>query len=123
MIRFINFNSSKPKGLYTYYHICIHMAETVSVRIDKSELKEINEISKLEKKTKSSVLREVLEKGIKEKKLELALEKFRKNEATAWKAARMADIPLTVFMDILVQRGIDFHYGVKELKEDFEGLI
>ena len=99
------------------------MAETISVRIDKLELKEINEISKLEKKTKSSVLREVLEKGIKEKKLELALEKFRKNEATAWKAARMADVPLTVFMDILVQRGIDFHYGVKELKEDFEGLI
>ena len=99
------------------------MAETVSVRIDKLELKEINEISKLEKKTKSSVLREVLERGIKEKKLELALEKFRKNEATAWKAARMAGIPLTVFMDILVQRGIDFHYGVKELEEDFEGLI
>ena len=99
------------------------MAETVSVRLDKLELKEINEISKLEKKTRSSVLREVLEKGIKEKKLELALEKFRKNEATAWKAARMADIPLTAFMDILVQRGIDFHYGLKELKEDFEGLI
>ena len=99
------------------------MAETVSVRIDKSELKEINEISKLEKKTKSSVLREVLEKGIKEKQLEQSLDKFRKDEATAWKAARMADIPLTAFMDILVQRGIDFHYGVKELKEDFEGLI
>ena len=99
------------------------MAETVSVRIDKSELKEINDLSKIEKKTKSSVLREVLEKGLKEKKLELALEKFRNNEVTAWKAARMADIPLTIFMDILVQRGIDFHYGVKELKEDFEGLI
>jgi len=99
------------------------MAETVSVRIDKTELKEINEISKAEKKTKSHVLREVLEKGIKEKKLEIALEKFRKNEATAWKAARMAGIPLTVFLDILVQRGIDFHYGVRELREDFEGLI
>ena len=99
------------------------MAETVSVRIDKTELKDINEISKLEKKTKSSVLREVLEKGIKEKKLEIALEKFRNNEATAWKAARIANVPLTKFMDILVQKGIDFHYGVKELKEDFEGLV
>ena len=99
------------------------MAETISVRIDKSELKEINEISKLEKRTKSSVLREVLEKGIKEKRLEIALEKFRNNEASVGKAARMADIPLTQFMDILVQKGIDFHYGIKELEEDFEGLI
>ena len=85
------------------------MAETVSVRIDKEELSEINNISKLEKKTKSDVLREVLDKGIKEKKLEIALEKFRNNEATAWKAARMADVPLSQFMDILVQGGFDFH--------------
>lgn len=98
------------------------MAETVSVRIDKPELKEIEEISKLEKKTKSNVLREVLEKGIMEKKLDIALEKFRSNEATAWKAARIANIPLTKFMDILVQKGIDFHYGIKELREDFEGI-
>ena len=99
------------------------MAETVSVRIDKRELKEIEEISKIDKNTRSNVLREILDKGVKEKKLEIALEKFRNNEATAWKAARIANIPLTKFMDILVQKGIDFHYGVKELREDFEGLI
>ena len=99
------------------------MAETVSVRIDKEDVKEIDKLSKLEKKTKSHLLREILELGIKDKKLELALEKFRNNEATAWKAARMADIPLTQFMDILVQKGIDFHYGVNEINEDFEGLI
>lgn len=99
------------------------MAETISVRIDKSELKEINEISKLEKKTKSNVLREVLDNGIKAKKMDIALEKFRNKEITAWKAARMANIPLTQFMDLLVQKGIDFHYGLKELREDFEGLI
>ena len=99
------------------------MAETVSVRVGKPELKEIEDISKMENKSKSNVLREVLDKGIKEKKLYIALEKFRNNEITAWKAARIANIPLTKFMDILVQKGIDFHYGVKELREDFEGLI
>ncbi|MCH8003082.1 MAG: UPF0175 family protein [Nanoarchaeota archaeon] len=101
----------------------MNMAETVSVRVDKPDLIEIEKISKLEKKSKSNVLREVIDKGIKEKKLDIALEKFRNNEATAWKAAKIANIPLTRFMDILVQKGIDFHYGVKELKEDFEGLI
>ena len=99
------------------------MAETVSVRVGKPELREIDELSKMENKSKSNVLREVLDKGIKEKKLYIALEKFRNNEVTAWKAARIANIPLTKFMDILVQKGIDFHYGVKELREDFEGLI
>lgn len=99
------------------------MAETVSVRIDKEGLKEINEISKLEKKTKSNVLREVLGKGIKEKKLEIALEKFRDKEASIGKAARIAQMPLSQFMDVLVERNIDFHYGIKELEEDFEGLV
>lgn len=66
------------------------MVETVSVRINKEELKEI------------------------------AIEKFRKNKATAWKAARLAGISLSKFMSILVEKGIDFHYGLKELNEDFE---
>ena len=99
------------------------MAETISVRIGKAELSEINEISRLEKKTKSNVLREVLEKGIKEKKLEIALEKFRNREASVGRAARIADMPLSQFMDMLVENKIDFHYGIKELEEDFEGLI
>ena len=92
----------------------------MSVRIDKMELKEIDKISKMEKKSKSNVLREIVDKGIKEKKLDIAIEKFRKNEATAWKAARLAGLPLSKFMDILVGRDINFHYGTKELKEDFE---
>ena len=99
------------------------MAETVSVRIDKTELQKINEISRLEKKTKSDVLREVLEKGIKEKKLEIALEKFRDKDISVGKAARIAQMPLSQFMDVLVEKNIDFHYGIKELEEDFEGLI
>ncbi|MBI1936161.1 UPF0175 family protein [Candidatus Woesearchaeota archaeon] len=99
------------------------MAETVSVRLDKDDVKEIEELSKLEKKSKSDVLRDVLELGLKDKKLELALEKFRNKEASMGKAARIAEVPLTQFMDILVERNIDFHYGIKELEEDFEGLI
>ena len=57
------------------------------------------------------------------KKLKIALEKFRNNEITASKAAGMAEVPLTQFLDILVQKKINFHYGLKEMKEDFEGLI
>lgn len=117
-------SSVKNRKIYIQVTTYVYtMAETVSVRIDKPGLHEISELSRLEKKTKSTVLREVLEKGIRDKKLEIALQKFRDGGATAWQAARIAGIPLTGFLDVLVQRGIDFHYGLKELKEDFEGLI
>ena len=99
------------------------MAETISVRIPEEELKQIEQISKYEKTSKSEVLRDVLEIGIKNKKLDIALEKFQKNEATAARAARLAEIPLTKFLDILKEKGLEFHYRVKELEEEFEDLL
>ena len=99
------------------------MADSVSVRIDQSDITQLDFIAKYENKSKSEVLREILTYGIKEKKLKLAIKKFNNNEITIGKAAKLADMPLTTFMDILSERKIRFHYGIKELEEDFEGLI
>ncbi len=98
------------------------MAETISVRIQEEEQKEIAALSKLNRRKKSEVLRDVLHRGIRDLKLEFALEKFRNEEATASKAAQLAGIPLTKFFDVLADRKIDLHYSMSELKEDFEGL-
>ncbi len=98
------------------------MAETISVRIGRGELSEIGKLSKEQKRTRSDILREVLEKGIREKKLELALERYRNNEATAAKAAQIAGIPLSRFLDILFEKKIEFHYTLEDFREDIKGL-
>lgn len=97
--------------------------ETVSIRVPQEDLKEIDFISRLEKKKKAEILREILDLGIKDKKLELALEKFRRKEITAWKAARIATIPLTEFLDVLKEENLLFHYSKEELEKEFKGLI
>jgi predicted HTH domain antitoxin len=56
----------------------------------------------------------------KEKRIGTAVEKFHSNEATAWKASRLAGVPLSRFLDILAERGVDMHYRVRELHEDAE---
>ncbi|HLC53900.1 MAG TPA: UPF0175 family protein [Candidatus Nanoarchaeia archaeon] len=99
------------------------MEENVSVRIGKEEMKELDTISSSAQATKSAVLREVLRLGIRQKKLEIALDAFQKNSATAAKAAAIAGVSLSDFLDILKERNISFHYGIEELREDFEGLI
>ena len=99
------------------------MEETISVRIPKEELREIEFILEYENTTKSAILREVIEKGVKEKRLEVALEQFRREEATAWKAAKIAGMPLTKFLDVLVERNIDFHYTKEDLLEDTKDLL
>ena len=98
------------------------MAEAVSVRIPEHELNEIAKISNEEKSTKSSVLREILELGIKNKRIEMALKKYQNGEATAWKAAKLAETPLTHFLDILKQRNLVFNYDIEELRKDFQGI-
>ncbi len=99
------------------------MEETISVRIPRRELKEIEQLSKYVKLSRSAILRNILEMGVKQKMLEVALDKFQKNEITASKAASIAGISLSDFLDILKEKGINFHYGIEELREDFEGLI
>ena len=99
------------------------MEETISVRIPREDLKMIEEASKFVKRKRSDVLRQIVELGVKQVMLEIALEKFQKNEATAWKAARLAGIPLTQFLDILAERKINFHYTLDDLKEDTKDLI
>ncbi len=98
------------------------MDETISVRIPKQNLKEIEFLSEEERRKRSDILREILYQGILKMKLELALKKFQNEEATAWKAATIAGIPLTQFLDILSERKIEFHYGIEELREDFKNI-
>lgn len=95
------------------------MTETLSVRIPREEAMEIEKISRREKTTKSAMLREIVERGMKDKKLAIALDKFLKKEATAWRAARIAGIPLTEFLDIAKEKGLELHYTEEELKEEF----
>jgi len=99
------------------------MDESVSVRISKEDLKEIEFISEEEKRRRSDMLREVIRSGIMNKKLELALRKFQNYEASLSKASEIAGIPLTKFLDILAQRNINFHYDLEELREDFKDLL
>jgi predicted HTH domain antitoxin len=54
--------------------------------------------------------------------LSIAIDKFRSNETTAWKASKLAGVPLSRFLDILAEQGVNFHYGIRELHEDIEGL-
>ncbi len=98
------------------------MEENISVRIPAESMTEIDRILKYKKLNKSALLREILERGIKDKKIEVALEKFQSKEASALKASKIAGIPLTSFLDVLQQKGITFHYTLDDLREDMVDL-
>ena len=99
------------------------MGATVAVRIEDTKLAEIRAISKQENRKNSEVLREALDLGLREKKLAIALEKYRRREISTGKAAEMAGISLSRFLDVLREKNVPFNYAVKDLMKDFEGFI
>ncbi len=99
-----------------------NMGETISMRVGRENLLEISWLSRQEKRKKSDILRDILNRGIKEKKLQMALERYRNNEATAAKAAKIAGIPLSRFLDILFEKKIEFNYSLEDFREDLNGI-
>lgn len=99
------------------------MDATIAVRIAKEKLAEIKAISKEENRKNSEILREALDIGLMEKKLAMALEKYRRREISTGKAAEMAGISLSRFLDVLREKRVPFNYTVKDLMKDFEGFI
>lgn len=97
-------------------------SRTISIRIPIEEYEELKRLTLDTGLGRSTVLREVLDRGIQDKKLDLAIEKYRKREVTLWKAARIAGIPLSKFLDRLDDEGLEYHYTPQDVEEEFEGL-
>src|SRR3990172_420522 len=97
----------------------------ISTRLPPEMKKEIEWYAKKEKIGNTVALRKVLDKGLREIKLEHALEEYRKGKITLWKAASMAGVSLWEMLDIVKEKKIPILYTLKDLKEDiaaaFEG--
>lgn len=98
------------------------MSKVMSVRIPDDLEKSLLEFSEKESKPTSEVIRELLEKGLKEKRIESALELYKKGEVTLWKAASIADVSLWKMIEELKENKIEVQYGQKELEEDLKAL-
>ncbi len=98
------------------------MSETVSVRLPRETLKKLGEVADREGKDRSTVIRELLERGVKEKDIDNAVELYRKGQTTGWRAAQLAGVSLWNFYKILGEKGILIQYSEHDLEEDLKGL-
>ncbi|MEW5937752.1 MAG: UPF0175 family protein [Candidatus Thermoplasmatota archaeon] len=98
------------------------MGDLISVRVHKDLQEELDSLSKAEDKDKSVLIRELLLRGLREKKIERAVKLYHQGKVTLWKAARTADLSLWAMIEILKERRVEIQYGAEELKEDLVGL-
>ncbi len=96
------------------------MTETITLRLPPQTAKKLREIAKKEGKDRSTLIRELLENGVKEKSVEQAVELYRRGQVTAWKAAQSAGVSLWAFYKILEQKGVIIQYSEHDLEQDLK---
>ncbi len=96
------------------------MSKTMSVRMDRDNYQFLHEITKEEGSDLSKAVRDMVTRG----RILLAVERYKKGEASLGRAAKLAGLPLGQLMTILTEFGVegrlereDYLQGLKNLKE------
>jgi len=100
----------------------IQMSKTVSLRLHKRSLSELDELAKLEDKDRSALVREILEVGVREKKIERSLRLYQAGKVSLWKAARLAGLSLWELIEALSSKKIQIQYSEHDLEKDLKAL-
>lgn len=91
------------------------MTKTMSIRMDRENYEFLAEISKQERSDLSKAVRDLVTRG----RVLLAVERYRKGEASLGKAAELAGLPVGQMMTILTEFGVESRIE----KEDYlQGL-
>ena len=96
------------------------MSKTMSVRMDRNNYEFLLEITKEERSDLSKAVRDMVTRG----RILLAVERYKKGEASLGRAAELAGVPLGQMMTILTEYGVesrlekeDYLQGLKNLQK------
>jgi len=95
---------------------------TVSARIPRSQLREVERLADARGVDKSSVVRTLLDLGIRETKLREALDLVRERKVSVWRAARMVGIDYRDMLAALKTHNVPFPLSDKELERELREL-
>lgn len=95
---------------------------TVSARLNQHEAALLDEIAAFEGCDRSTLIKSVLRRGIREIRFEKACEEFRKERATFSRAAQIAGLSQWDMIAAMKDEVRNIHYDVDEFQEDMEML-
>ncbi len=94
------------------------MTKTMSIRIDKESYDFITKLSREEKGDLSKAVRELVHRG----RVLLAVEKYRKREASLGKAAEIAGLPIGRMVTLLADYGVESNFEKEDYLEGLQNL-
>ncbi len=92
--------------------------KTMSVRIEQDDYNFVKNLAKEEKEDLSSAIRELIDRG----RVFLAIEEYKRGEASLGRASYLAGVSISEMIDILSEYGIQSNLEEKEYREGLKNL-
>ncbi|HLE48062.1 MAG TPA: UPF0175 family protein [Candidatus Thermoplasmatota archaeon] len=96
------------------------MDETVSVRLPSDLVRTLTKLADDTQESRSDVVRDALTIGLAAKRLEHALALYRARRVSLGRASKLAELPISVFLDELKRAGVLLNYDLDDLRKDLE---
>ncbi|MHA1255501.1 MAG: UPF0175 family protein [Promethearchaeota archaeon] len=94
------------------------MGKVISVRIDKNLEERIRRYSEEKKTEQSDIVRDLIDNG----SIYLAIKGYAKGKYSIGKAAYLSDLPLSEFMDLIMDLGIKSKISREDMLKGYEYL-
>jgi len=95
----------------------------ISLTIPKELLEKSDKIAKEKLEDRSTVMRELLNLGLKQYMIKDALNQYIEGKISMEKAAELADVSIWKFLDILKERKVPIRYDLEDIKKEIEDII
>jgi len=94
------------------------MSKTMSIRMDRENFEFLNELTKEQRSDLSKAVRDMVTRG----RILLAVERYKKGEASLGRAAELAGVPVGKMMTILAEYGVESRVEQEDYLQGLRGL-
>ncbi len=98
------------------------MAVTVTTRIDEKRLEEIDQLSSGKHMDRATMLRNLIEEGLRKEKRENIVRLYKEKKVSSGKARELLNADFDEWLNIMKEENLYFDYEKEDLKEDLKGI-
>jgi predicted HTH domain antitoxin len=98
------------------------LSERISFVIPKHLRKSLRELQELTGDDQSTLLRKLVDKGLAEAKMDIAVERYVKERTSLEQSSSVAGVSLWRFLDELRQRNVSLKYSTADAESEIERL-
>jgi predicted HTH domain antitoxin len=99
------------------------LSERISFVIPKGMKKLLKELQDLTGEDQSSLLRKLVDKGLSQTKMDIAVDRYVKEKASLAQSASIAGVSLWKFLDELRNRNVVLQYSIADARSEIEKVL